>query len=357
MPDRPTMDAERRPASDPVKSMLDRMKENNERIARRLGQAAPLQADPQTDPDRAEYERILKGLKDGEDPLENGRIREIIVKDLQRVGLGESAHSVLGKIRGIPRESRDYRDIYVYLFFAYRRATGAHNGFNGVFVPYENKMYINMQAQITEQAFLQTFFHETGHAVDHNSGRISQTAALFQALQEDTRDFIRVPLAYYGSALTEPQKQRVLDAFLSGKCAEATIESGAPVGHPPAWLDAEEKEVYNKVVQACYYMLMRAPHQSDTIAWDVMTGITNNAITSGGGHLKAYAKTNYYWYGPNGRPTGNAESEAWAEHYSAIANSDTEAIDVNRQQMPHATVVLGQLADTAAQRFRRKYRG
>ena len=313
-----------------------------------------------------EYTNILKNLKDGENPMDNARLREIMTQELVYSGFSEAdARAMVDRLRNMPEKYADYRDIFVYSFYdyqktngkyEYRRSDGTLASYTGVYVPSQDKIYVDRASRPTQEAFLLTYFHESGHAADGNANTFTRNDGLYKALEADTKAFIQKPLDLYGGDLTDAQKQHVMDAFMSGACEEATVENGKPVGHPPAYLSKEEKELYNKVVQYNYYELKKTPYQSDTIAWDVMTGMTNNAMTSGGGHLKSYSGQNY-WYGTNGQHTNAACSEAWAEHYSSIINGDSAAIEANRSQMPNATKYMDQLASEAAKHYRKKVRG
>ena len=252
--------------------------------------------------------------------------------------------------------------MYVYSFYDYDIVDGAYNGRDGYYDPPTNKMYVNASAFASDEQMIETFFHEAGHAVGVNSGNVSEDVQLRQAIVSDTKDYITGHLDKHGEELTDAEKAHVLNAFLSGRSPESVIQSkwsGAyVVPNPPDHLTDREAEVYSKVVKSCYYELATGPYGNDTMAPDVLPGVTNNAITSGGGHPRNYNSSekagDSYWYFANGLMRDRVPQEAWAEHFSSLFTGDQYAIANNANLMSDSVNRMNEIAAVTARQYIQK---
>lgn len=295
---------------------------------------------------RSEYEEILRTP----DPASNPRTYEIIDERLKDCEFDQRHRQlVIDKIKEAPS---DFRDLYLYSFYEYEIKDGASSGYSGIYKSAENAMYVDSSAFANDEDFIDCYFHETGHAIDGNAGQFTKNSDLLQKLQTDTENFINEKIDVYAEGLTDAQKDNILQAFMNGDAQETSFTSkGTPVGYPPDHLSSAEKKVYNKVVKACYTELQTTAYESDCMPWDIMTGMTNNTITSGGGHRKDYAG-DYYWFDPNGNRTGLECAEAWAEYYSAMMTDDADSKETHREYFHDAAKYMSETAKNVAQEYR-----
>lgn len=295
---------------------------------------------------KREYAKILHT---SDDPASNPRIYEIIDDRLEDCGFTKKHRDlVIDRVKNAPA---DFRDIYLYSFYDYEIKDGRSNGYNGIYQPSDNTMYVNSSAFSSDESFIDCYFHETGHAIDTNAGDISTNGFLLQYLQIDTESFINKKIDLYGSDLTDAQKRNVLQAFMDGDSKETSFFFGNPTGHAPNDLSSAEKKVYNKVVQSSYYELRNTSYESDCMPWDILTGMTNNTITSGGGHRKDYAG-DYYWFDSQGERTGLECKEAWAEYFSSMMTGDTESQRDNAAYLPQSSSYMNRIADNLVLDYR-----
>ena len=295
---------------------------------------------------RREYEEILRSP----DPASNPRIYEIIDARLEDCGFNQRHRELV--VNSVQNAPQDFRDIYLYSFYQYDIQSGAAHGYSGVYVSAENTMYVDPNAFSTEKSFQDTYFHETGHAIDRNAGNLSTSTRLFSQITTDTENDINSKIDVYADGLTPAEKNHILQAFMSGDARETSTNwLGKPTGYPPADLSYAEKQVYKKVVQACDADLRNTSAESDCMPWDIINGITNNTLSSYGGHRKNYAGE-YYWFDSGGNRTGHECHEAWAEYYSSMMTGDVDSQSDNTAYLPNASNYMDLIAQGAAQRYR-----
>ncbi len=295
---------------------------------------------------RREYEEILRSP----DPASNPRIYEIIDARLEDSGFSQRHRELV--VNSVQNAPQDFQDIYLHSFYQYDIQSGAAHGYSGAYVPTDNTMYVDSTAFATEESFLDTYFHETGHAIDRNAGNLSTSTRLLRHITTDTENYINSKIDIYSDGLTPVEKSHVLQAFMSGDARETSTNwLGKPTGYPPADLNSAEKQVYRKVVQACDAELRNTSYESDCMPWDIINGMTNNTLSSCGGHRKDYAGE-HYWFDTDGNRTGNECSEAWAEYYSSMMTGDVDSQSDNTAYLPNASDYMSLIAQGAAQRYR-----
>ena len=294
------------------------------------------------------YLEILR-TADG-DPFDNPRLAELMRERLEMVGFSkEQAEAVVARIGSAPD---DFRNMYVYSFYDYDIVNGASSGYDGIYKSKENKMYVNAAAFASEEQLIEIFFHEAGHAVDANAHYASHDKRLRKAIVSDTEKYITGHLNKQGWYLTDAEKKHVLKAFMSGKSPESevrVIKGGYEIiSNPPNNLSQRERNVYHEIVESCFYEFRAGPIGNDVIASDVMTGVTNNAMTSAAGHPRAYTgfeKTGEsYWYTWYGTMKDNVTKEAWAEHFSSQFTGDQSAIESNASLMGDSVKRMNEIA-------------
>lgn len=294
------------------------------------------------------YLEILR-TADG-DPFDNPRLAELMRERLEMVGFSkEQAEAVVARIGSAPD---DFRNMYIYSFYDYDIVNGASSGYDGIYKSKENKMYVNAAAFASEEQLIEIFFHEAGHAVDANAHYASHDKRLRKAIVSDTEKYITGHLNKQGWYLTDAEKKHVLKAFMSGKSPESevrVIKGGYEIiSNPPNNLSQRERNVYHEIVESCFYEFRAGPIGNDVIASDVMTGVTNNAMTSAAGHPRAYTgfeKTGEsYWYTWYGTMKDNVTKEAWAEHFSSQFTGDQSAIESNASLMGDSVKRMNEIA-------------
>jgi len=296
---------------------------------------------------KTEYEDILKTS----DPSSNPRIYEIIDKRFADCNFTpEQRKLLIDKIQNAPS---NFRDLFIYSFYKFELKNTSHGRYTGAYNPADNTLYCDTTNIVDDESLIDIFFHEAGHAIDATNNRLSRTDELLEKLESDTKNFIIPKIAIYGDELTSEQKERVLQAFMSGTSSETSFSAfwGNPQPHAPEHLSSAEKKVYDKVVKHCYAVLKATSYENDCMPHDILTGMTNNTISSNGGHRKDYAG-DYYWFNPNGQRTGAERSEAWAEYYSSMMTGDATSQAANTRYMKESTECMAKIAENAAKNLR-----
>jgi len=317
--------------------------------------------------DREQKEREIKQaykeiLRTSDDPINDPKLRELFMERLKLAGFTEKqAEKIFKKIQKAPET---YRDMYIYSFCEYDIKNGSNGDAKGVYMPDENTMYVDADAFFTDGQMMEVFFHEAGHAIDFNSGtRTDHDGELFKQIERDTKDFIMEYIDDYGKKLTPTEKQEVLNAFMSGEWEEATLQTDwnpfnpkrkNAVADAPTYLSEEAQRVYEEVVQEAYSDLYWMPSGNDVIVGDVIPGMTNNVITSGGGHRKNDVGYDNYWFNPDGTRTGKECLEAWAEYHSSQFTGDSRAQNCNTEHLPNAVERMSEIAEERAEYFKTK---
>lgn len=322
-----------------VKELFDRIDEENKKKKEEIKQA---------------YLEILRTAVG--DPFKNPRLPGLMRDRLILAGFSvDQAEAIVARIGSAPD---DFRNMYVYSFYDYEIKNGAKNGQKGIYIDEDKTMYVDASAFASNEQLIRTFFHEAGHAVDYHAGIVSNEDQLREKIVSDTKKYITGHLDKHGEKLTDAEKAHVLDAFLRGKALESTKIGPIIISNPPDHLSKKEKKVYHEIVKSCYYEFKSGPKGSDVIAWDVMTGVTNNAMISTGGHQREYSgyeKTGEsYWYNANGEMTVYVTMEAWAEHFSSLFTGDQCAIANNANMMSDSVNRMNEIAAVTARQYIQK---
>lgn len=236
-----------------------------------------------------------------------------------------------------------YRSIYLehlreYVVHVDDDIDGAYYSRPEIFIRDENGHFL-----MDRRGPYNTFFHESGHAIDdfeNGSGYMLSTSYTYngytmnELVTADTRAYVENYMDSDPnlSRLTEAQRYEVLRSLNLTDDASFAYEGG-PLADPV--LEAARQAVIR-------HMNSDLAGDKNVAASDVYGGVTNNAITGTWGH---YSST--YWY--NGTtPTGSQEAELWAEFFSAKMTHDEVQLESIRRHFPRAYEAMEAMAEEMA---------
>ena len=239
-----------------------------------------------------------------------------------------------------------YLSIYLEHLKNYKVSVGPYKG--SYYSPYYNEICLKDDDSTffkNPRGPYNTFFHESGHAVDDFEDEFGSLTKnfeydgrkLFDLIVEDTRNYVSriIEKDAYLSRLTDEQKNALLRSL------NLTDDASFSYGGSSGGLD-HVLEVYRDRL----IMLMKKDLGGDVneAASDVYGGVTNNAITGSWGHYMEKGETVYtYWY--SGKAvTHNQESELWAEFFAAQMTHDETALESIRLHFPQTYAALEAMA-------------
>lgn len=239
-----------------------------------------------------------------------------------------------------------YRSIYLNNVKKYKIGTIGDPENKGAFYsPSSDKIYFenNRDGFLNDpRGEYTTFFHESGHATDYNTGdpyteefrfystEMGKEVSLQEAIEHDVYKNIENQIRNY--VADEASVNRILDAF---RYRDNT--SGMS-------LSAQEMAIYNRVVN---YYNRDLRGEVNEAACDVYGGVTNLKIGKNGyGHRPEDGDIDnyHYWYDSNGNATGAQSRELWAEYFSYCMTGDEEALNSLREHFPEASKILDAIA-------------
>ena len=193
-----------------------------------------------------------------------------------------------------------------------------------------------------------TFFHESGHAIDDYEKMIGMKSREYVYEGKSLNDWIADDVENYMSEyigdtypnLTDSQKQaRMRSLKLTD---DATYSYGGDDD-----LNKVLKQYRREIVS---HMRKELAGEENEAASDVYGGITNNAIIGDYGHRKELNEngSDYnYWYS-GGKPTNKQTSELWAEFFAANMTHDVDALVSIKEHFPNAYDAMEKMAQEMA---------
>lgn len=248
----------------------------------------------------------------------------------------------------IYRAPEPYKSIYLQHIKDYKvdlyTPSGERSG--SYYSPNENRIYLtddNETLTGNPRGPYNTFFHESGHAIDDfekTAGDITgkfeyNGKSLNECITEDVRNYVDNHIDNNYPELTEKQKDEIMRSL--------NLTDDATYGYEgnETGLDKKLQAYRNEIVD---YMSEDLRGEVNEAASDVYGGVTNNAIVGSYGHRSDSNDSTYtYWY-TNGNPTGAQESELWAEFFAAKMTNDQKALESIREHFPNAYKAMEAMA-------------
>ena len=271
----------------------------------------------------------------------NPEIASRMNKDLSDPDLSDSERE---EIKYIAYQAPEpYRTIYFEHLDEYVVNIEQHNEMNNPssYNQDDRQIYIrdkNMDLSSDSRGPYQTFFHESGHAVDDyelSSGYATNSyvynrKTLHDLVVEDTRsyveDYIDKDLIY--RFLLPAEKKYILD------CLNLTDDSS---------FDEYGSGLFIRYGFSKRIVTSDFKGPVNATASDVFGGVTNNAIMGDGRHTDKY-----YWYDESGQATGAQERELWADFFSAQMRQDKSALASIKRYFPRAYEAMEAMAHDMA---------
>lgn len=193
-----------------------------------------------------------------------------------------------------------------------------------------------------------TFFHESGHAIDDYEKMIGMKSREYVYEGKSLNDWIADDVEKYMSEyigdtypnLTDSQKQALMRSL--NLTDDATYAYGGDDD-----LNKVLKQYRKEIVS---HMRKELAGEENEAASDVYGGITNNAIIGDYGHRKELNEngSDYnYWYS-GGKPTNKQTSELWAEFFAAKMTHDVDALVSIKEHFPNAYDAMEKMAQEMA---------
>ncbi|MCR4645646.1 MAG: hypothetical protein K5695_09600 [Oscillospiraceae bacterium] len=244
----------------------------------------------------------------------------------------------------ISKMKEPYRSIYLdnYKKYSIGNTEGKDTGY---YSPDDNTINVNMSKQFfDERGAYNTFFHESGHAIDYNyqddgnyyslTYKNAEGKTLQDVLYEDVREDITNTTAKYAK---DPQSQEQIVNYLMG-ARSVDISTLSPTD-----------QAIVKQIQADYRK--RFSGAVNASPSDVYGGVTNNLIIGDYGHRpdtkNGETYNNFgYWYDQNGEATGFQSLELWAEYYSYAATGDKGNMKALAKYFPRSKEFLDEMAQS-----------
>lgn len=188
-----------------------------------------------------------------------------------------------------------------------------------------------------------TFFHESGHAVDdyENTNEIYKSRyyqyndrTIHDCLKEDTINYVNSVIDSDPELrkLTPKQRQALLRSV--NLTDDADYSYGGSEPDDPVLLQAKQ------TLKDRMYEDLEGPENESPS--DVIGGMTNNALIGDYGH-----HDDTYWYGGR-QATHQQEAELWAEFYAAKMTHDEDALRRIRAHFPSAYEAMEHMAEDMA---------
>ena len=319
------------------------------------------------------YKSILCSLPEGANPMDNQLIRGIIADRLRASGLDGTQTAYILSAVSNEKVPETYRNIYIYSFFEYDIADTEHKD-GSLFRPKTNGLYLG--ANTNPDSFLDTWFHESGHAVDWNAGKgiyISRDSEydLYNKLEEDLSNRINETLNGDISALDGSTPSSKLTSEERGiVCNNILGAQNAPDKNTrvptPSNISSDVAIAFEYTVRKIREELVTHVESSNArMGSDINGGLSNNTVSGLYGHNWPLQIGKYdYWFKKVNKglfkseytPTYNQCSEAWAEYYSAYITNDTDAIEQNRSYFREGCKILDEIAEYMCEYYMSLYK-
>ena len=277
-------------------------------------------------PTEDSFAAVLTRIGSG-NPMDNADFVAMMRADLLNSGVRTSvADKIIQTIRTAPEL---YRNLYVYSYATYRRNGNAvlKDFTVSYFAPNTNMIY--MDGTEADDEYLQTWFHESGHAIDWNAGMLrydqnhkadynyyNYNETVYQLLQSDVADYIA----------TCAQALKITDSGLVTRIVTAICDPEQRAGILRG-MNYYERQAYQAVVDLAKDYL--EGEVSSVLVSDMMGGITDNLVVGYSGHFPG-ADGESYWTDTDARGNVfinyNATLEGWGSFLSERMRRDTEQI-------------------------------
>ncbi len=217
-----------------------------------------------------------------------------------------------------------------------------------------------------------TFFHETGHAIDYQAGKGAYFSISYQqgtnneTICQDVYTVIGDRIVNISSQmniqLTEVMKENILNSIRNQDAASLSATEKRICQE----VEKQLKKELSSVSSTAFVQNPNTGKQEGVMInsgiSDVYGGVTNNLIVGDRGHWGQDRQGRYtYWYVPNTNPpetTHNQEVEMWAHYFSYTMTGNTEAINSMNAYLPATMKQYDQMIkDMRAQVESRKENG
>ena len=311
-----------------------------------------------------EYLELLRSLPGEADPMQNGKIRDIMWTELtNKLTTTEVANEILDLVASAPSP---YKEIYVYSFFFYDKEISSSS--RSHFDDTNNVLAI----EESSRSDINTILHESGHAIDYNAthGEGYRSAAdneVIDKIEIDARGLIEEYFEMLGfgfsqtvtnnfKMLSETEKEEIISFIIGPEQNQTKIEKflfwpDVTVDVPDSLSD-KAKEAYEMVVESiCKKLFKLREGACPEMTLDVIGGITNNVLYGAYGHSRDSVVTDKsgkivdrleeYWYKADGTNPEKAQAlEAWANNFDTIMCQKDNEMDINNDYLKNTCLYL-----------------
>ena len=322
------------------------------------------------------YEMLNQYMLAGDNPLDDEKLCEYIVRRMGRFAV--QTYDAQGFIDILNRAPGLYRNLYLISIADYdlgnlytnKRPDEAAAYYSG----WSNTITIQNYAYNSKggQTLTTTFFHESGHAIDRQSGNYQPGTddTLYNNLVTDLKRILNTQLSNMGYSSDD---RNILVGFLvSPKNTDNDIKAVIKEINASRAENKITKQMtltdFDDMREALYFYFRdladtNSAYLDALIVTDVSNGLMNEKIytinSSGGivylaGHFPQKVQGDAtvalkpenadYWYGWFGTHTDKMCREAWAEWYAAQIIGNESIIRVNENAYPLSTGYLHQCA-------------
>ncbi len=353
---------------------------------------------------RESYYSLLNQLRKAKknplkDPVFKRMISNILAGALKREEDDSYLKEVEELLNALEKADTTYQMIYLYGIFGYEFGDLSNETGRTAYSGDENKVYISKGFRSggdDEDNFLDTFFHESGHASQLNpsikdrvynafydtlmgstdsKGRLKKEGSL----TADVKKYLNQKLQKYGKKLNKKEKELILQTLLSyesdvdysvyteetadsaygrlfyviGTWMPPSLNSVEFDGNEYKYIPTESQQnivdAYISVRDEMIEEFLAIPYSNSSMVSDIYNGVTNNKLGCGYG-FGVVGHINYWvsdtiidsdiWM------NGKQMEEAWAEYFSARVLGDRKEIQRNKDYFPTTCNELDKLAKT-----------
>lgn len=333
--------------------------------------------------DKDVFYETLSSLGENEHPMDNPVIRAVIRNELMTI-TNQNKEQTDAIIQCIENADYPYQDLYVWSFYDYFKSTTPDT--EGSY-----HWYGKLQVDCSEDEFsTDTFFHESGHAVDFALYESDMTEKeykekLYNALYYSIYQMVseEVIKAARNTELTYDEKSEIIEYIMGDKylfeyysniniwAMKKEILSTKAVMTDE--FSDQQKDVFDSAVSAVGKILKDHPYVEDISSHmlsDIAAGCTNQVVMGNspkkdiighgplthelvtGDERKLYTTT--YWYDEKGNPTYYQNKEAWAEYFSSRMTGNN--LESNQQFFEEACNIMDQMAEELLEGYKAKHR-
>ena len=316
------------------------------------------------------FDQLLMYMMNGEDPLSNGSICNYLVRRICRFAVQPGdAQDFVDKLKTSPAL---YRNLYLISITDYDLGNlymdKQPNKAAAYYDPNDKQIHIqNYFYSSTEHGnHTVTFFHESGHALDYNTGnnQIGNSSELFSRLKNDLEVYLTNELKNMG--YDEEDRKILIKFLISAKNKQSDIDNvindinksrksrGISRIMTQTDYDQLRESLYDSLKSMFNSVSTKNTYGNALMITDVSNGLMNDKIyTTRYRPEKAYwypfghfpsgdqaPEKEIYWYGWFGRHTEQQCREAWAEWFASQIINNPYAINANKTMFHSATTYM-----------------